>query len=234
MLDTVMITFGEPDADENFEILKQKAPNAKRVDGVAGLLKAHQAAAEEVNTNYFYVVDADAVISENFGFSFSPDARREAYPGVKETECVFTYRSHNPINDLLYGYGAVKLFPRKELLACKDFKVDMTTSIGCTFKPLYEISNITQFNTDPYNTWRSAFRECAKLSSNIIDNSIQVDDAYRLDIWCTRGEDRRYGEYALLGAQQGKEFGMYYKNDLESLQKINDWDWLRGRFNESL
>ena len=122
-------------------------------------------------TSYFYVCDADAVIQENFQFKFEPSDRREAYPGVPETECVFTYRSHNPINDLIYGYGGVKLFPKKNLLAVNEFKVDMTTSIGAKFVPKFEVANTTAFNTDPFNTWRSAFRECTKLSSNIIDHN---------------------------------------------------------------
>ena len=234
MLDVFMLTFGEPEADDNFEILKYFAPHAKRIDGVEGLLNAHKACAEESKTSYFYVCDADAVIKENFSFKFEPSDRREAYPGVPETECVFTYRSQNPINDLIYGYGAVKLFPKKNLLNCEEFKVDMTTSIGAKFKPLFEISNITAFNTDPFNTWRSAFRECTKLSSNVIDNNISVDDAYRLEVWCTRGENRRFGEYAILGAEQGRDFGTHYKNNKDALRKINDWEWLRKTFNESL
>jgi len=234
MLDVFMLTFGEPEADDNFEVLQHFAPHAKRIDGVEGLLNAHKACAEASNTNYFYVVDADAVISENFQFKFEPNPNREAYPGVPETECVFTYRSHNPINDLIYGYGAVKLFPKKNLLATKEFKVDMTTSIGAKFKPKFEVSNITQFNTDPFNTWRSAFRECTKLASNIIDNNKQIDDKYRLEVWCTRGENRKYGEYALLGAQQGRDFGTHYKGNQSALSKINDWEWLKKTFDAAL
>ena len=234
MLDVFMLTFGEPEADQNFEELLKKAPHAKRIDGIVGLLDAHKACAEKSRTQYFYVCDADAVIKENFEFRFVPNKNKEAYPGVSETECVFTYRSHNPINDLLYGYGAVKLFPKKQLLSCEEFKVDMTTSIGAKFKPLFDIANITKFNTDPFNTWRSAFRECTKLSSGIIDHKKQVDDSYRLEVWCSRGENRPFGEYAILGAQQGKDFGEHYKNDKEALRKINDWEWLRRNFNEAL
>ena len=110
----------------------------------------------------------------------------------------------------------------------------MTTSIGAKFVPKFEISNVTAFNTDPFNTWRSAFRECTKLSSNIIDHNKQVDDAYRLEVWCTRGDNRRFGEYALLGAQQGKDFGLHYKDNRNALNKINDWEWLEKTFNESI
>ena len=234
MLDVFMLTYHEPSADENFKILKYFAPNAKRIDGVKGLLQAHQAASEESKTSYFYVCDADAVIQENFQFKFEPSDRREAYPGVPETECVFTYRSHNPINDLIYGYGGLKLFPKRNLLNVSEFKVDMTTSIGAKFVPKFEVANTTAFNTDPFNTWRSAFRECTKLSSNIIDHNKQIDDTYRLEVWCTRGENRKFGEYALLGAQQGRDFGTHYKNNTEALRKINDWEWLRKTFDEAL
>lgn len=230
MIDVFMLTYGEPEATDNFEILKQKAPHAQRIDGVRGLLQAHQACAEQSKTGYFYVCDADAVINENFNFKFEPSERREAYPGVPETNCVFTYRSHNPINDLIYGYGAVKLFPRDHLLRVSEFKVDMTTSIGAVFKPMYEIANITQFNTDPFNTWRSAFRECTKLVSSVVDNNISIDDEYRLDVWCTRGGNRRFGEYAIMGAQQGRDFGEYYRGNTRALSKINDWEWLRETF----
>jgi hypothetical protein len=234
MLDVFMLTFGEPDADANFSTLQEVAPHAQRIDGIEGLLNAHKACAEASKTQYFYVCDADCVLQPNFTFKFQPDARREAYPGVPETECVFTYRSHNPINDLIYGYGAVKLFPKKNLLQVDEFKVDMTTSIGAKFKPMFEISNITQFNTDPFNSWRSAFRECTKLSSNIIDHNKQVDDAYRLEVWCTRGDNRKYGEYAMLGAQQGRDFGTHYKGNTEALRKINDWNWLQEQFNGAI
>ena len=229
-----MLTFGEPEADDNFAHLQTFAPHAKRIDGVKGLLNAHKACAEESNTKYFYVCDADAWIQPNFQFKFEPSNQKEAYPGVKETECVFTYRSHNPVNDLIYGYGAVKLFPKKNLLDVKEFKVDMTTSIGAKFKPLFEISNVTAFNTDPFNTWRSAFRECSKLASGIVDHNKQTDDYYRLQVWCERGDNRRYGDYAILGAQQGRDFGEHYKGNVEALRKINDWNWLKETFNEAL
>ena len=66
MLDVIQISYYEETADEHFEILKMFAPHAKRVEGVKGILKAHQAAATIAETNNFYVVDADAIIEETF------------------------------------------------------------------------------------------------------------------------------------------------------------------------
>lgn len=233
MLDVIQISYNEEQADENFEILQMFAPHAKRVQGVKGIFNAHQEAARIAETTHFYVVDADAVMEEEFTFKFTPNPEKLEYGHIPQTRCVYTWRSRNPINDLVYGYGGAKLFPRKALLKAKNWKVDMTTTIGCTFVPKFQVSNVTAFNTNPFETWKSAFRECAKLSSSIIPNGDNIDNGYRLDIWCSRGKDRPYGKYCLDGANQGKEFGDYYRNDLKYLNKINDFAWLKEQFDKT-
>jgi hypothetical protein len=106
----------------------------------------------------------------------------------------------------------------------------MTTSISTEFKIIDIISNITCFNTDPFNTWKSAFRECVKLSSKIIDGQVDIETEKRLDVWCTVGIEKPYGEYAIKGSNAGKEFGTKYINDTKELSKINDWQWLENEF----
>ena len=234
MLDVIQISYFEETADENFEILKYHAPHAKRVEGVKGIFNAHKAAAELSETSHFYVIDADAILEEDFGFNFRPDSRKLEYGYVPETDCVYVWRSRNPVNDLVYGYGGAKLFPRSAMLKAKKWNVDMTTTIGCPFVPKFQISNITAFNTNPFETWKSAFRECAKLASSIIPNGDNIDNEYRLDIWCSRGKGRPYGDYCIMGANQGKEFGIHYRNDLKALRKINDFDWLRKQFDRAV
>ena len=234
MLDVIQISYHEETADENFEILKYYAPHAKRVQGVKGIFAAHKAAAELAETSHFYVIDADAIIEEDFNFKFRPNATKHEYGHIPETECVYVWRTRNPVNDLVYGYGGAKLFPRKALLRARKWNVDMTTTIGCPFVPKFQISNVTAFNTNPFETWKSAFRECAKLSSSIIPNGDNIDNEYRLDIWCTRGKERPFGEYCIMGANQGREFGDHYRNDIKSLKKINDFDWLKKQFDKAV
>ena len=48
-------------------------------------------------------------------------------------------------------------------------KSSYLTSIRNKFRAMPEVSNTTNFNTSPFETWKSAFRECCKLSSKIID-----------------------------------------------------------------
>tara|TARA_Y100001937_G_scaffold128718_1_gene207258 strand:- start:1984 stop:2694 length:711 start_codon:yes stop_codon:yes gene_type:complete len=234
LLDVVQISYHEPFADFNFELLQMFAPHAKRIQGVKGIFEAHKAAAQIAETSHFYVIDADAIIDEEFSFRFKPQADRFVYETVPETDCVYVWRSRNPVNDLLYGYGGAKLFQRQALLDAENWNVDMTTTIGCIFVPKFQVSNITAFNTDPFNTWKSAFRECTKLASSIIPHGDNVDNEYRLKVWQTKGEKREYGKYAILGAQQGAEFGKTYKNNIKALSLINDFEWLEKAYKESV
>ena len=227
MLDVVQISYYEPYADDNFELLQLFAPHAKRVEGVKGIFEAHKAAAEIAETSHFYVIDADAVMDEEFSFRFKPDKNKDAYPNIPETDCVYVWRSRNPVNDLLYGYGGAKLFKRQAMLDAEYWNIDMTTTLGCPFVPKFQVSNITQFNTDPYSTWRSAFRETVKLTL-----SKDTDADRRLNKWLNPLADCDYCDDAMLGAKMGKEFALENKHKPEVLNNINDYEWLENTWKQ--
>jgi hypothetical protein len=220
--DIIFISYNEPQADENFARLKARFPYAQRVQGIKGIHQAHIAAAKKAFTKMFWVVDADAQILDTFNF--------DHVVSEYDLENVHVWRSINPINDLEYGYGGVKLLPKSLTQNMDVSKPDMTTSISSLFKAMPEISNITAFNVDAFNTWKSAFRECVKLASKTIDRQDDTDTNYRLNVWCTRGLDRPFGREAIEGAVQGKQYGLENKDNNESLKLINDFDWLRERF----
>jgi hypothetical protein len=143
---------------------------------------------------------------------------------------VHVWRSRNPINGLEYGYGGVKLLPKKLTMNMDVTKPDMTTSISSLFKAIDEVSNVTAFNTDPFNSWKSAFRECAKLSAKVIDRQDDTETADRLATWIAVGEDKPFGKYVINGAIAGKYFGLFWQNAPSELAKINDFDWLKEQF----
>jgi hypothetical protein len=220
--DIIFISYNEPQADENFARLKARFPYAQKVSGIKGIHQAHIAAARKAFTKMFWVVDADAQVLDTFNF--------DHVVSNYDLENVHVWRSRNPINDLEYGYGGVKLLPKSLTQNMDVSKPDMTTSISTLFKAMPEVSNITAFNVDAFNTWKSAFRECVKLASKIIDRQDDVDTNYRLNVWCTRGLDRPFGREAIEGAVQGKQYGLENKDNNEALKMINDFDWLRERF----
>lgn len=222
MYDIIFISYNEPNADENFAKLKARFPRAQRVHGVKGIHQAHIAAAKKSFTKMFWVVDGDAQIVDSFNFDY--------VVSKYDLECVHVWRSINPVNGLEYGYGGVKLLP-KTLTANMDLsKTDMTTSISPLFKAIDQVSNVTAFNTDPFNSWKSAFRECVKLSSKVIDRQDDSETNQRLKIWCTVGIEQPFGEYVLAGASAGSVYGEENKGNAEALSMINDFEWLEKRF----
>jgi hypothetical protein len=223
MYDIFFISYDEPNADYNWKLLKNRFNFSKRIDKVDGIFNAHTMASRKSLTTMFYVVDGDAEVLEKFNFDYIVSKYDENITHI--------WRSINPINELVYGYGAIKLFPKSVFQNERQLlSPDITTGVSSNIKIINEISNITRFNTDPFNTWKSAFRECVKLSSKIISGQKDNETLKRLEIWCSVGEDAPYGKYSIIGAKMGKEFGTIYKDDLTMLRKINDWDWLKTEF----
>ena len=218
--DIVMISYDEANADENFNKLKTRFPRAQRIHGVKGIHQAHIAAANICSTEMFWIVDGDAIIADDFNFDYVAEDNR----------AVHVWRSQNPINDLVYGYGGVKLFPTQMTRDMDVSRPDMTTSISDRFKKMEKISCVTGFNSSEFSTWRSAFRECAKLSSKIIDRQKENETNERLHTWTTVGMDRPVGEFAIKGAIAGSEYGLSNGADL---RLINDFNWLYEQFVEN-
>jgi hypothetical protein len=230
--DIIFISYNEKNADENYENLKLRFPRVKRVHGVKGIQNAHIEAAKLAETDMFWVVDADAIIEDTFTFEIDYIPYYNRISRINLNKTVHVWSSKNPVNDLVYGYGGVKLLPRR-LTANMDIQnPDMTTSISDSFKIMSEISNVTGFNVDEFSTWRSAFRECAKLASRVIDRNFDDENDERLYIWCNVGKDRPFGEYSINGARAGKQFGEEHMQDPAGLNSINDYEWLKNQFDQ--
>jgi hypothetical protein len=222
-LDVVFISYGEPNAEDNWARVLMKAPYAKRVDGVKGIFAAHCRAAEIANTDMFYVVDGDAWIEDDWTFDYQPN--------IWNRDCAYLWNSRNPINDLEYGYGGVKLFPRQRLLDAWLWQgLDMTTEVMKDITTMPTVSNKTTFNTDEFATWRSAFRECVKLCYHIEQNSDDWQAKEKLKVWLNMDHGRPFTKNSLQGANDAVNFAKKNINDIKMLLKINDYSWLKQEF----
>lgn len=223
MYDIVFLSYNEANADKHWELLKSRFPRAIRSHGVKGIVAAHQAAAAKCNTRFFWVVDADNIVEDDFDFSMTwPRANTP-----KDT--VGVWRCRNNVNGLVYGYGGVKLLPRRRVLEMDPSVVDFTTSIGNNFLVMKETASTTVINGNAFEAWKSGFRECAKLASSVIDRQKQDETSERLETWCTVAEGE-FAEEVLRGAQEGKAFGEFNRGDRLSLAVLNDFDWLQQKF----
>jgi hypothetical protein len=219
--DVIFLTYNETDAQDNWEQLQKVCPRAKRVIGVKGIYNAHTAASNIAQTDMFYVVDADAFVN-NFQFDYVPP--------IQDRDTVHIWYSHNPVNGLEYGYGGIKLFSKTHFQSTRAGVIDTATSLG-DVKVIPVVASETRFNTDEFSSWRSAFRECTKLSSRLIKNQINKETEERLHAWTTIGNSR-YGTYAIAGAKAGVKYGSSNISNPLALEKINDYEWLLKQFTE--
>ena len=223
--DVYFLSFNERVANDNFALLLNKCPYAKRIKNVEGIFKAHYFAALDSTTDFLWVVDADAEVAEDFNFDYEVPSW--------DFDVIHIWPSKNKVNGLVYGNGGIKLIPRHLILDADPNSVDITTSLGANIKIMEQISNYNNFATSPFGAWRAAFRECAKLSSAVIDRQDQTETDHRLAVWETVGVDTEFGKYVIAGAKAGKEYGANYKNNRAALKRINDWVWLKEQFNFS-
>jgi hypothetical protein len=227
--DVVMISYHEPQAEQNYTRLKQHLQDITTMSGdqfkliwikdVQGIFQAHQQAAQQVSTELFWVVDADAEILPDFKFDYVAD--------VYDTAVTHVWNSLNPVTGAEYGYGGIKLLPRELVLAVHDWGLDFTTGLSTRFKSMPELSCITRFNTDAFSTWRSAFRECVKLTLK--------DDAEsreRLDRWLHPVPDAYFRHEAKRGAEAGKQFAIQHRHNTEQVNNINNFEWLKQKFHD--
>ena len=212
MYDIIFISYSEPNAEENYQRVKERFPLVKRVKDIKGIHNAHIAAAKKSFTQMFWVVDGDAEILDTFDFSYQVPEW--------DLDVVHVWRSQNPVNGMLYGYGGVKLLPKKLTLNMNTDTLDMTLAISTKFKAMDEVSNTTAFNTDPFSIWRSAFRECCKLSLKTDQDAMK-----RLTGWKLIGD-----EISRVGAVAGEKWGTLNKDNPDALLKINDYEWLKEQY----
>ena len=218
------LSFNESNREKNWQILRSCFPRSRRIHGIKGLALAHQTCARLSKSSFFFVVNADNEILKNFKFEIPKQPLQKA---------VYVYRSLNPVNQLIYGFGGVKLFPRSVFFSSTPFSVDLSSSLRAPYKIVSQIASLTRFNATPLEAWRGAFRECAKLASQCISHQKTFETEKRLKIWSEKGKDQAFGSYVLMGAKQGREYGEKHKNNPRALLKINDFFWLEKRFRQS-
>lgn len=221
-LDVIFLSNGEADADVNFAHLQKICPRAKRVSGVKGIYAAHREAAKTSSTDFFFVVDADAWVVDDFQFHV------RASEVAENMVCIWP--SLNPVNNLVYGYGGIKLFSKQMFAKEYDTLVDMTTTLAKYVRVEQKLSCITMFNTSEFDAWRSAFRECVKLSSKVISGQSDNETEYRLNTWTTVGASSAYGAFTIAGALAGKVYGTEHASDPVALSQINNYDFLYELF----
>ena len=215
--DVIFISNGESMAETNWQHLKNTCPRAKRSDGVTGREAAYKAAAELSDTPWFYAVFAKTEVLIDFAFDYAPDRLQQPKH--------YIFHSRNPVNGLEYGAMNINLYNRQLVL-------DTVPGLDFTLSAAHEVipicASISRFNTDPWITWRSAFREVLKLKREV-DLGADVEIQHRLRVWTTQAQGQN-AEHCLQGAQDAMAYYTKVSGRLEDLQLSFDWAWLQDYY----
>lgn len=238
-IDLFFLSFDEPNAEENWANLLEKAPWAKRVHGVKGFDAAHKECARQSETSKFITIDGDNILDEKF-------LELELDIPKKYEDCTISWNSKNIINGLVYGNGGVKLWDRNFVNNMKyhESSEDEHMVDFCwdpKYIQLWSIWSETHPNASAYQAFRAGFREGCKMSLDRgkkfeditkIKDGVYALNLKRLIIWCCIGSDVEYGMWANYGAALG-----LYKTNIEKdfdLAKISDYDWFKEFANDEI
>jgi hypothetical protein len=216
-MDVIFISNGESMAEQNWQHLKSICPRARRSDGVNGRELAYKTAAELSTTPWFYAVFAKTEVFDTFKFDYQPDWLQQPKH--------YIFHSRNPLNGLEYGAMNVNLYNRQLVLDTEQ-GIDFTLSAAHEVVPI--CISVSRFNTDPWVTWRSAFREVLKLQLEV-DQGADVEIQYRLNTWLTVAQGHN-AQWCLAGGQDAVQYYKSVNGDYEKLQLSFDWQWLQDYY----
>lgn len=223
-LDTIYLSYDEPNKEENWIKIKNMVPWAKRVDGIKGSDAAHKAAAEASDTSRFVLIDGDNLPDPAF---FNLQLTLDD----SDIDCVFRYRAKNHINGLMYGNGGLSIWTQ-------DFVNNMRThentdgrdetNVEFCFDPKYiamhDCYSTTYPNGSAFQAWRAGFREGVKMCLNRgakpsvseFRDRVHARNLDHLTIWHNVGADVENGMWAIAGARHGTYLTM-----------LTDWDFVQ-------
>jgi len=234
----VFLSFDEPNADDNFELLRANHPNpdlVKRVHGVKGFDAAHKACAEHAVNDRFFTIDADCRVD--------PAIWRQTLDVEKaDLTSTFSWSSRNVVNGLVYGNGGIKLWYAPYVKAMKTHEAADKTDNDNNVDFCWDFENYKQMNNtygtvmnnaSPKQAFRAGFREGVKMGLDQ-GHKVPVEDFNhkmypgnyaRWLTWMTVGRDVDYGAWAIYGARLGA-YNLYINNFDQSV--ISDYDWFNA------
>jgi hypothetical protein len=216
LLDIVFISNGEPNAKKNFKRLNlhagAKGNRLVEVSNINGRAAAYHAAAEASTTPWFFAVFAKLEIDVDFNWSWQPDRMQQAKH--------YIFHAKNPCNGLEYGHQAMIAYNRQLVLDNPGVGLDFTLDSPHEVVPI--LSGVAHYDTSPWSSWRTAFRECIKLKASLPD----VESEYRLNKWLDVNSDEADPQWSRLGAEDAVEYYDQVAGDFDQLKKSYEWEWL--------
>ena len=216
--DVCYIHNGEPQAEENLQVLKQRLkdrPNRlHEIARVKGRKQAYQTAARESITEYFYAVFAKLKVDEKFAFDFVPDTLKSPRH--------YIFDCYNPVIDYTYGHQAIILYNKKLVLENDGTGLDFT--LAQKHDHISLLSAETTFYTDPRVCYRTAFREIVKLLYNK-HLKPTVENNFILNKWMDPALVPG-SSYVRAAGEDARRFVESHDYDFNTVFKSYEWDYV--------
>jgi len=237
--DIIYLSYDEPNAEKNYADLCSKVPWAKRLHGVKGSDAAHKACAEISETDRFITVDGDNIIDSSF---LNQELDFEEHTDLEHS--VISWCGKNIINDLMYGNGGLKCWPREYVLNMKTHEnadpdnphAQVDFCWDAKYIQMTSCYSTVHNNATPQQAWRAGFREGVKMTLNQgIKPTLEefYNNHWRclhmLYVWTMIGADATNGDWAILGARAG-----LYKTMCTDWNYVNvrDFEYLNNLWND--
>jgi len=218
-LDIVFVSNGEPNADENYNILSKKLVDIQnrlhRVDGISGRVAAYHAAARASTTPWFFAVFAKLCQDVDFDWDWQPDRMQQPKH--------YIFHAKNPVNGLVYGHQAMIAYNRRLVLENPGVGLDFTLDSLHEVVPI--LSGTAYYNTSAWQAWRTAFREVIKLRHSLPD----IENEYRISQWLRSNKESNhivFADWSRWGAEDAIEYYNSVNGDFTRLKFSYDWHWL--------
>jgi len=191
-LDTVFLSYDEPNREENWAKLLDIQPNAKRVDRVNGLATAHRAAAQASSTDRYLLVTGDTVPDKSF-------FEQQLVLNEDNINHVFIWKTRNNINGLTYNNSG---------LSCR-IKESIKPQEIANYKDMYDCYSTHCISATAFQAWSTGFKQAVNLSLDngqrpTVDKFKQQISQKNLDdlsVWHNVGRDVDNGIWSMLGAR---------------------------------
>jgi hypothetical protein len=233
-LDTIYLTYDEPQKEEFWIKIQNMVPWAKRVDGVKGSDAAHKAAADASETDRFVLIDGDNLPDADF---FNLQLRLDS----TNADCVFRWRARNSINGLMYGNGGMSCWTKDFVYNMKTHEASDgadDTAVEFCFDPKYwamhDCYSTTYPDATPFQAWRAGYREGVKMCLDRgtkptiaeFEQRVNGRNYDNLCIWQSVGADNPNGLWAIYGARLGTIMTMneetWNYRDVQDFDKLKD------------
>lgn len=152
MTDVIFLSHDETRANGNFDRLRSQVPWAQHVSGISGIREAMIAAADSSQSEFFFLVDADNWVLDEFNQLFVE--RAEAKAAI--------YYATNDFG-MTYGHGGIKYLSKSMLSGLSNSRyLDFSDRIFRGRYPVVpKVLSHHQLG-EGFQRWRAIFRELTK------------------------------------------------------------------------